>query len=352
MDCEETPGGSGESHPKTRIELVPKKGSHSAVWKYFGFKPDDDKQSEVHCKVCSALIEAPQGNTINLYNHLKHHHKVEYDEAVQGKKQTQTQTTITRTLYNTTPYPPNSSRHKEITAAITYHLAKDMAPINTVQHEGFRKMINTLDKWYSIPSRNFFSNVALPDMYNKQWAVVEAELWEIVHFSATSDLWSTRTMEPYLSLTVHFIAPDFTIKSRCLQTAFFPEDHTGEALAQGLKDVLASWSLNKDKLTCITTDNGQNIVKAISLNDWTRLQCFGHRLHLAIENAMKDSRVERAVGLCKKIVGSFSHSWKRRRDLSEAQKELKLPEQKLKTECPTKWGSRLGMLTDDRLTGG
>ena len=56
---------------------------------------------------------------------------------------------------------------------------------------------------------------------------------------------------------------------------FSPEDHTGEALAQGLKDALSSWSLKEDKLTCITTDNGQNIVKAIFLNDWTRLQCFG-----------------------------------------------------------------------------
>lgn len=58
-----------------------------------------------------------------------------------------------------------------------------------------------------------------------------------------------------------------------------------------------------------------------------------------LENAMKDSKIDRAVGLCKKIVGLFSHSWKRRRDLAEAQKELKLPVHKLKTECPTRWGS-------------
>ena len=122
----------------------------------------------------------------------------------------------------------------------------------------------------------------LPDLHNKQRARFEAELREIEHFSATSDLSSSRTMEPYLSMTVNSIAPDFTIKSRCLQTAFFPEDQTGVALAQGLKDALSSGSLKEDKLICITTDNGQNIVKAISLNDWTRLQCFGHRLHLAI----------------------------------------------------------------------
>ena len=69
-----------------------------------------------------------------------------------------------------------------------YHLAKHIAPINTVEHEGFRKMINTLDKRYPMPSRDYFSNVALPDMYNKQRAVVEAELGKIDHFSATSDL--------------------------------------------------------------------------------------------------------------------------------------------------------------------
>ena len=94
-----------------------------------------------------------------------------------------TTNSINGTLYNATPYPPNSSRHKEITAPITYHLAKDMAQINSVQHEGFRNMINTLNKWYSMPSHNYFSNISLPDMYNKEWAVVEAEMQEIDNFS-------------------------------------------------------------------------------------------------------------------------------------------------------------------------
>ncbi|KAI5627825.1 zinc finger BED domain-containing protein 1-like [Silurus asotus] len=62
------------------------------------------------------------------------------------------------------------------------------------------------------------------------------------------------------------------------------------------------------------------------------------------ENAMKDSRIVRAVGLCKKLVAHFSHSWKQRRDLAVAQKELNLPEHQLKIECPTRWGSRHAMV--------
>ena len=79
-----------------------------------------------------------------------------------------------------------------------------------------------------------------------------------------------------------FYSARFHYQKPVLTHSFFHEDHTGEVLAQGLKDALSSWSLKEDKLTCITTDNGQNIAKAISLNDWTRLQCFSHRRHLAI----------------------------------------------------------------------
>ncbi len=35
---------------------------------------------------------------------------------------------------------------------------------------------------------------------------------------------------------------------------------------------------------------------------------------------MKDPRIERAMGLCKTLVGCFSYSWRRKKELSEAQK--------------------------------
>lgn len=57
---------------------------------------------------------------------------------------------------------------------------------------------------------------------------------------------------------------------------------------------------------------------------------------------MKDDRIGRAVGLCKKVVSSFSYSWRRKRELAEAQRELKLPEHSL--QCPTRWGSRQAMI--------
>ncbi|KAK6296098.1 hypothetical protein J4Q44_G00338110 [Coregonus suidteri] len=95
-------------------------------------------------------------------------------------------------------------------------------------------------------------------------------------------MWSSRTAEPYQSLTVHFIDEDFNLRARCLQTTYFPDDHTGENIAAGLREGLVSWDLHEENHVCITTDNASNMVLAARLNEWTRLQCFGHRLHLAI----------------------------------------------------------------------
>ncbi|XP_067274669.1 E3 SUMO-protein ligase ZBED1-like isoform X1 [Pseudorasbora parva] len=66
---------------------------------------------------------------------------------------------------------------------------------------------------------------------------------------------------------------------------------------------------------------------------------------LSSENAVKgDERITRAVGLCKRLVGHFSHSWKEKMALKNAQKEHNLPEHFLITECPTRWGSRQKMI--------
>lgn len=49
------------------------------------------------------------------------------------------------------------------------------------------------------------------------------------------------------------------------------------------------------------------------------------------------------IGLCKKVMGHFSHSWKKK-VMTEAQRELKLPVQSLISECSTRWGSKEKMI--------
>lgn len=108
----------------------------------------------------------------------------------------------------------------------------------------------------------------------------------------TADMWSSGKMEPYLAVTIHYIDKGWILKSHCLQTLFVPEDHTAENLAPVLRNTLELWSLPENRLARIITDNGTNIVAAIRILKLDRLSCFGHNLHLAITNSMKnDTRV-------------------------------------------------------------
>lgn len=97
---------------------------------------------------------------------------------------------------------------------------------------------------------------------------------------------------------------------------------------------------------CITTDNGANIVCALNRSlAWPRLPCFGHNLHLAVTNSVKNNdRVKRALGMCRKIVSTFSYSWKKKRDLAEVQRSMNLPLHSLKSDCLTRWGSTQAMI--------
>ena len=47
-------------------------------------------------------------------------------------------------------------------------------------------------------------------------------------FGISSDVWSSLTMQPYLSLTVHFIDVNFVLHAKCLSVCYFPESHTGK----------------------------------------------------------------------------------------------------------------------------
>lgn len=199
-----------------------------------------------------------------------------------SKKRKLDQSTIQSALSSSTAYDKTSKRHKEITHAITRFLAKGMLPIYTVEKEEFKTLIKVIDPRYEVPGCKHFSQTAIPKLYAEYREIVERDLRAVAYFATTSDMWSSRTSEPYLSVTAHYIDQDWALKSKCLQTAYFPDDHTAEAIASGLTELLASWGLCENKQVCITTDSGANIVKATTLNNWTRLQCFGHRLHSAV----------------------------------------------------------------------
>jgi hypothetical protein len=107
------------------------------------------------------------------------------------------------------------------------------------------------------------TNNLIPSEYRKQKDKVKAELEKPEFVALTSDCWSSRNLLPFMTVTVHYIKNAEMI-SRVLSTFSVPESHTADNLALSLEDVAKEWGI-PDKVFCVVTDNGANIVKAVNI---------------------------------------------------------------------------------------
>ncbi|XP_016418472.1 uncharacterized protein LOC107748254 isoform X3 [Sinocyclocheilus rhinocerous] len=145
-------------------------------------------------------------------------------------------------------------------------------------------------------------------------------------------------------LTVHAIGRNrrkreglhLALSSRCIKTF-----KKAEAESQRLEGVLRTLCFSGYMMS----DNGLPRT-ATKFNTCIEENCGKRKVLQAIKlyNEQVPDEEERSITEEKVVVGCFSYSWRRRRELSEAQKELKLPQRKLKTECPTRWGSKQAMI--------
>ena len=72
-----------------------------------------------------------------------------------------------------------------------------MLPLHTVEKKGFQQLVETLDPQYDLSSSKYFSNTAIPGLFEKTKEKVFGNLQSAEYFSATVDMWSSVTSEPY-----------------------------------------------------------------------------------------------------------------------------------------------------------
>lgn len=127
------------------------------------------------------------------------------------------------------PLKRGSPKWTAITQSITNYLVGSMAPIRTVELQSFKEMVRVLQPGYEVPSRKYFSETAIPNAYSSKVQAVRKEMSSSIHYSVTSDAWTSDiNMNPYISLTIHFINEEYEFISRNLATVYAPEDHTGK----------------------------------------------------------------------------------------------------------------------------
>uniref|UniRef100_A0A8C9XH09 BED-type domain-containing protein n=1 Tax=Sander lucioperca TaxID=283035 RepID=A0A8C9XH09_SANLU len=321
-------------------EIQPTPSSLKAkVWRNFGFyrMPGSTALDMTHtvCKLCKTKTKY-FGSTTNARAHINRHHP-ELSDTEQPPAADQ------RTLQCFTKLPANSERAKKITRSIACFIAKDLRPYSVVENEGFVCMLQTAEPRYTIPSRKFFTETAVPQLYNETKRKVASALTETTRVALTCDAWTSRATKSFVTFTAHYITDTWVLESRVLQTRVMHESHTAVNVNAMFHSVANEWELTVSDLV-IVTDNAANMLAAAQIDNLAHITCFAHTLNLAAQRALKLTTVSRLLGRIRRITGFFHRSAIANHELLEKQKLLQLPVHKLKTDVATRWNSALDMI--------
>ena len=114
-----------------------------------------------------------------------------------------------------------------------------------------------------------------------------------------------------------------------------------QAIASVLRECFASYGI-ADKAFHATTDNGANMVNAISVLGCLHTRCFAHSLQLLVNKALDGH--DDLISKAKAFVGIFHHSTNNADKLRTLAAALRLPISELKQCEPTRWQATFYML--------
>ena len=174
-------------------DLVSKWNMKAFIWRYFGFEPNEtgNPRSKDHpkCRLCQVEIAAKDGNTSNLYSHLKNKHPEQYDivqrattnanRKRQSNKIKKTQQPLLEATWDKTKlFSSSSQEYNKLTKSVKYCLAKDMLPISTVDKPGFKAMLRNFNPRYQLPNHNHFTKVSIPELVAETKGCIEKEIFD------------------------------------------------------------------------------------------------------------------------------------------------------------------------------
>ncbi|XP_060605586.1 zinc finger BED domain-containing protein 4-like [Ruditapes philippinarum] len=304
----------------------------SNAWKYFKRCADS---KTVKCTLCSCEMTYT-GGTTNMLNHLRLKHPSE-------NKISDTQKQHSMDIFVNTKNKITETQSEKITQAIANMIVKDYIPLSIVESEGFLNLMQIVVPEYKVPSRNTVKS-RIEKRYDDERESLVKNLESVQSVSLTTDTWTSNATDSYMTITEHHLTDDWVMESNVLMTREMQERHTGENLANKLKDCVSEFGL-ENKIGSIVHDNARNMQSASEkCEDWGDVGCFGHTLQLCVKPALELPNVSKIVAKSRKLVGHFKHSTTLTAEMRNRQKVFKVPEHELIQDVPTRWNSTHLML--------
>ena len=196
-------------------EIVTSSSNKAPVWRHFGYVKDSATEKatvgkKVTCRLCQMEV-MHSGRTTNLKNHFCSHHLPEYRDRYSdehgGTSATQGQLDVfckasrsVKKLFSSSP------RAQELTGAVVDFLMRDLRPVNVVDSVGFLHLLNVAEPQYIVPCHHTIDSY-IDRRYLAEKTHVKQELKQIEYVGLTTDMWTSRSKDRYISLTAYSISP-------------------------------------------------------------------------------------------------------------------------------------------------
>lgn len=318
---------------------------------------------KVVCLVCKDCLKY-NGNTSNMIKHLRTKHPLDYAEMIEdsaghvnksgrlpvpdslpGTSTATVQPTLMQTIDRKQSYRDGSDKKKELDLLFMRMVVKNQHPLSMTDDKEFRDFVRGLNPRYELPSRRVLTRTHLPETYEQEVVKISKELESVDDIALTTDIWTSRQTQAYLTVTAHFVTNDYAIRSVVLETTKIVKCHTAENIAEELTSICNRWKI-LEKIFCVVTDNAANMTSAIKKHMKLRhLPCFGHTLNLVVQESKRNAKeVFEVKDKVKKIVNFFHHSVKASDKLSQLQQQHGVRVKKLIQDVETRWNSTYYML--------
>ena len=179
------------------------------------------------------------------------------------------------------------------------------------------------------------------DQVHKIMAAVRASE-ELVSIGFTTDLWTSRSGDSYISLTTSFIDHKWKMHRWTPFVRYFPGSHTGERIAIKLDSMIEELKLDDESIIKYSVnDNAANQKKAIRDSKYLiEYNCDLHTAQLAINDSFKDVDGMKNVLDKTKAIAKFANQSTTANDDIKAECRVKgLSYRKPKNSQETRWNS-------------
>ena len=374
--------GSGRNLPEAAGEETEINWFSSTFYlgNFFTKQPDNVSAKCNSCPISSKPIKTKSGNTTGLDSHLSRKHRKVYEKflekkaEVEGKRKAikegskrkmigqdlirskQSKLSTTGGVLNMKPPPPDPRIQKELIDATINLAVESGISFNALSGPAFRSVVDVLNR-QSRQKVKVLSGHALAthvttsaeELLQEVTAIIRNCRAEMEGVSFTTDIWTSATMESFISLTVHWIDKEWTLHRWTPFIRHFPDRHTGQLIKIKLDDMITSLGLDSPEIIKYVVND--NAVCAIKLSpDLIQILCAIHTLQLSVGDTFKDASVgptkmKNVLTKGKALAKLVNKSGPLMQELKAACAEVKISYTSLKNPNETRWHSEVTNLS-------